>query len=93
MEPDRFDEAVLRQTNRTARRAFPVVFMLDGPAFFQLRDQLVDTYRQLRAAQGQPLRRLRLQARFAGLLLRQFLQPMEASGLSPSRSQAVEPLP
>ena len=80
MDPNRFDEEVMRQTNRTARRAFPVVFKLEGRAYFELRDQLVDTFRQLKAAQGQPLRRLGLRARFAGLLLRQFLQPMEASG-------------
>lgn len=92
MEPDRFDEAVLRQTNCTARRAFPVVFRLDGPAFFRLRDQLVDTHLQLRAGRGPSLRRLRLQVRFAGLLLRQFLQPMDASGLSVSRTQAVASL-
>ena len=79
MDPNRFDEEVMRQTNRTARRAFPVVFKLDGPAYFELRDQLVDTFRQIKTAQGQPLRQLGLKARFAGLLLRQFLQPMEAS--------------
>jgi magnesium-protoporphyrin IX monomethyl ester (oxidative) cyclase len=78
MDPDRFDEEVMRQTNRTARRAFPVVFQLT-PAYFELRDQLVDTFRQIKAAQAQPLRQLGLKVRFASLLLRQFLQPMQRS--------------
>jgi magnesium-protoporphyrin IX monomethyl ester (oxidative) cyclase len=67
----------MRQTNRTAARAFPVVFVLDGSRYFQLRDQLVDTYRQLKASAGQPLRQLGLRARFGWLLLQQFLQPMQ----------------
>lgn len=79
MDPNRFDEDVMRQTNRTARRAFPVVFVLDGSRYFQLRDQLVDTYRQLKDCAGQPLKRMGLNARFGWLLLRQFLQPMQAS--------------
>ncbi|SBO43650.1 magnesium-protoporphyrin IX monomethyl ester (oxidative) cyclase [Cyanobium sp. NIES-981] len=79
MDPDHFDAEVMRQTNRTARRAFPVVFQLEGSAYLALRDQLVATFRQLRASRGQPLRRLGLQGRFALLLLRQFLQPMVPS--------------
>ncbi|MEB3334001.1 MAG: magnesium-protoporphyrin IX monomethyl ester (oxidative) cyclase, partial [Cyanobacteriota bacterium] len=35
LEPAGFDADVIRQTNRTARRAFPVVFVL-GPTFFAL---------------------------------------------------------
>jgi magnesium-protoporphyrin IX monomethyl ester (oxidative) cyclase len=85
MDPSRFDEEVMRHTNRTARRAFPVVFQLEGPAYFQLRDQLVETFRAIKATASQPagvgrcLRRLGLRIRFAGLLLRQFLQPMVCS--------------
>jgi magnesium-protoporphyrin IX monomethyl ester (oxidative) cyclase len=82
MDPDRFDAEVMRQTNRTARRAFPVVFRLT-PAYFALRDQLVETFREITAAQGQPLRQLGCKARFAVLLLRQFLQPMERSMAEP----------
>jgi magnesium-protoporphyrin IX monomethyl ester (oxidative) cyclase len=78
MDPDRFDAEVMRQTNRTARRAFPVVFQLT-PTYFELRDQLVDTFRGMKACQAQPLRQLGLKLRFASLLLRQFLQPMERS--------------
>lgn len=84
LDPDRFDEEVMRQTNRTARRAFPVVFRLDGTAYLALRDQLVVTFRSLNACKGQPLRRLGLRIRFAVLLLRQVLQPMEASGSQPA---------
>jgi magnesium-protoporphyrin IX monomethyl ester (oxidative) cyclase len=79
IDPDRFDAEVMRQTNRTAARAFPVVFVLDGSCYVQLRDQLVDTYRQIKASTGRPLRLLGLRARFGWLLLRQFLQPMQAS--------------
>jgi magnesium-protoporphyrin IX monomethyl ester (oxidative) cyclase len=82
MDPDRFDAEVMRQTNRTARRAFPAVFKLT-PAYFALRDQLVVTFRAIKAAQGQPLRQLGCKARFAVLLLRQFLQPMERSNAQP----------
>ena len=78
MDPDRFDAEVMRQTNRTARRAFPVVFQLT-PTYFELRDQLVETFRRIKASQGQPVHQLRLKLRFASLLLRQFLQPMEVS--------------
>jgi len=80
MDPDRFDAEVMRQTNRTARRAFPVVFCLTAD-YFELRDQLVDTFRQIKAAHGLPLRRLGLQMRFALLMLRQFLQPMQRSAV------------
>ncbi|EDY37667.1 magnesium-protoporphyrin IX monomethyl ester aerobic oxidative cyclase [Cyanobium sp. PCC 7001] len=79
LDPAAFDAEVMRQTNRTARRAFPVVFQLEGSAYLALRDQLVATFRQLGTTEGQPLRRLGLQARFAVLLLRQFLQPMVPS--------------
>ena len=82
IDPDRFDAEVMRQTNRTARRAFPVVFELESSHYIALRDQLVDTFRRLKASAADPLgpgrllRRLGLRARFAGLLLRQFCQPM-----------------
>jgi magnesium-protoporphyrin IX monomethyl ester (oxidative) cyclase len=78
LEPVGFDDDVIRQTNRTARRAFPVVFVL-GPTYFALRDRLIETFRQIRAAEGAPLRRLGLGLRFSQLLLRQFFQPMEPS--------------
>jgi magnesium-protoporphyrin IX monomethyl ester (oxidative) cyclase len=54
LEAARFDEDVIRHTNRTARRA-------------------------IQAAKGQPLRQLGTKARFAALLPRQALQPMEPS--------------
>ena len=79
MDPDRFDEEVMRQTNRTAARAFPVVFQLEGTAYFSLRDQLVQTYRAMKQGHGQPLRQLVLKARFGLLLLRQLLQPMQST--------------
>ncbi|WP_390625468.1 magnesium-protoporphyrin IX monomethyl ester (oxidative) cyclase [Vulcanococcus limneticus] len=85
MDPSLFDEEVMRQTNRTARRAFPVVFALEGRAYFELRDRLVETYRAIKALAEEPsglgraLRKLGLQVRFAGLLVRQFGQPMVAS--------------
>ena len=79
MDPALFDAEVMRQTNRTARRAFPWVFDLEQSRFIALRDQIVDTFRAIKAAgaAGQPLRKLGLQLRFAGLLLRQFSQPMQ----------------
>ena len=83
MDPVRFDEEVVRQTNRTARRAFPVVFEL-GPNYFRLRDQLVETFRDIKDSQAHPLRKLALKMRFAGLLLRQFLQPMQRSAEVPA---------
>ncbi len=85
MDPDRFDAEVMRQTNRTARRAFPRVFDLENSQFLALRDQLVDTFRRLNnSKRDQPglagaWTRLGLRLRFGQLLLRQFLQPMQAS--------------
>lgn len=96
IDPDRFDAEVIRQTNRTARRAFPVVFSLDGPRYFELRDQLVHTFRQIKThAERAPvplrlLQSLGLRLRFIGLLLRQFLQPMEPSA-GPSSLQPLSP--
>ena len=77
MDPGLFDAEVMRQTNRTARRAFPCVFDLENSHYIALRDQIVETFRELKQASG--LGKLGLQLRFAGLLLRQFLQPMVAS--------------
>ena len=84
LDPNQFDAEVMRQTNRTARRAFPVVFDLEESAFLALRDRLVTTFRELRQARNRPLRRLVLQGRFATLLLRQFCQPMVAAGSTPA---------
>jgi magnesium-protoporphyrin IX monomethyl ester (oxidative) cyclase len=81
MDPSCFDEEVMRQTNRTARRAFPRVFNLEGGTSFDLRDQLVDTFRAIKATAAEPaslgraLKALGLRGRFAALLLRQFSQP------------------
>ncbi len=86
IDPARFDAEVMRQTNRTARRAFPYVFTLAGNRYQALRDQLVATFRQMQALGEQPttpgrfLLKQGLRLRFAALLVRQFCQPMEASG-------------
>ncbi len=77
MDPAHFDAEVMRQTNRTASRAFPWVFDLQGSRYLELRDQIVSTYRQLKQCRG--LGRPALKLRFAGLLLRQFSQPMQPS--------------
>jgi magnesium-protoporphyrin IX monomethyl ester (oxidative) cyclase len=79
MEPAVFDADVMRHTNDTARRAFPRVFRLD-PEYLRLRDQIVDTFRSLKRASG--FQKLRLKLRFAGLLWRQFTQPMEPGRIS-----------
>lgn len=73
-----FDAEVMRQTNRTARRAFPRVFDLENSDYLALRDRLVATYQQIKdtGSGGGPLRWLGLRLRFAGLLIRQFCQPM-----------------
>jgi magnesium-protoporphyrin IX monomethyl ester (oxidative) cyclase len=77
MDPALFDAEVMRQTNRTASRAFPWVFDLESSTYLSLRDRIVDTFRQLKQAKG--LQKLGLKLRFAGLLLRQFSQPMRAT--------------
>jgi magnesium-protoporphyrin IX monomethyl ester (oxidative) cyclase len=85
MDPAGFDAEVMRQTNRTARRAFPAVFDLENSRYLELRDRLVATFRALKVAAAEPvgparlLHRLGLRLRFAGLLLQQFLQPMQSS--------------
>jgi magnesium-protoporphyrin IX monomethyl ester (oxidative) cyclase len=87
LDPTQFDTEVIRQTNRTARRAFPVVFALEDERWFELRDRMVALHRQL--GEGGPagvaswLGRLGLRIRFAALLLRQFSQPMVASEANP----------
>ena len=81
-----FDAEVIRQTNRTAERAFPCVFALADGRWFALRDQLVAVHRQLRQPSDRAsgalgwLRALALRLRFALLLLRQFCLPMRPSG-------------
>jgi magnesium-protoporphyrin IX monomethyl ester (oxidative) cyclase len=50
------------------------VFDLESSTYLNLRDRIVDTFRQLKQAKG--LQKLGLKLRFAGLLLRQFSQPM-----------------
>ena len=50
MDPTSFDAEVIRQTNRTAGRAFPWVFDLDSSHYLALRDQIVDTFRAIQAA-------------------------------------------
>jgi magnesium-protoporphyrin IX monomethyl ester (oxidative) cyclase len=77
MDPALFDAEVMRQTNRTAMRAFPWVFELESSNYLGLRDRIVDTFRQMKQAGG--LQKLGLKLRFAGLLLRQFSQPMRAT--------------
>jgi len=87
IDPARFDAEVMRQTNRTARRAFPYVFTFEGNRYVELRDQLVDTFRQMQALREQPatpgrfLKNLGLKLRFARLLVHQFCQPIEATGV------------
>ncbi len=80
MDAAAFDAEVMRQTNRTARRAFPRVFDLEHSNYLQLRDRLVATYSELKASGPGSLRRLGLRLRFVGLLFRQFWQPMVDSG-------------
>jgi magnesium-protoporphyrin IX monomethyl ester (oxidative) cyclase len=77
MDPGLFDAEVMRQTNRTAMRAFPWVFELENSNYLALRDRIVDTFRRMKQAGG--LQKLGLKLRFAGLLLRQFSQPMRAT--------------
>lgn len=82
LDPARFDEEVIRQTNRTAERAFPAVYALADDSFFSLRDQVVATLANLRAVRqagvgpGAVVRRLALRVQLADLLLRQLSQPM-----------------
>ena len=79
MDPEAFDAEVMRQTNRTARRAFPWVFDLENGQFIALRDRLVACFQEMGAARREgasPLRQLGLKLRFGALLWRQFFQPM-----------------
>ncbi len=79
MDPASFDAEVMRQTNRTARRAFPWVFDLEGSRYLELRDRVVACHRELQAGKAEGaglLRQLGRRLRFGRLLLEQFLQPM-----------------
>ena len=68
-------------------RAFPVVFALEDDRWFELRDRMVALHCQLGeggdAGLGGWLGRLGLRIQFGLLLLRQFSQPMVASGVEP----------
>jgi magnesium-protoporphyrin IX monomethyl ester (oxidative) cyclase len=77
MDPALFDAEVMRQTNRTASRAFPWVFDLETSDYLSLRDRIVDIFRRMKQAGG--LQKLGLKLHFAALLLRQFSQPMRAT--------------
>lgn len=82
-----FDADVMRQTGRTARRAFTDVFTFEAIRNVELRVPLADTFRQMQALGEQPatpgrfLKNLGLKLRFAELLVHQFCQPMEATGV------------
>jgi len=77
IDPDRFDEEVIRRTNATARNAFPVVFNFENNQFLLLRNQIVDVFRQTKESSG--LKRLSLRLHFMGLLIKQFTLPMQSS--------------
>jgi magnesium-protoporphyrin IX monomethyl ester (oxidative) cyclase len=83
----RFDADVMRQTGRTARRAFTDVFTFEAIRNVELRVPLADTFRQIQALGEQPatpgrfLQNQGLKLRFAGLLVRQFCQLIEATGV------------
>ena len=77
IDPDRFDEEVIRRTNATARNAFPVVFNLDNNQFLLLRNQIVDVFRQTKESSG--LKKLSLRLHFMELLIKQFTLPMQSS--------------
>jgi magnesium-protoporphyrin IX monomethyl ester (oxidative) cyclase len=62
------------------------VFDLEQSDYIALRDQIVETFRQLKQSSG--LQKLGLKLRFAGLLLRQFSQPMQASSAPHQESMA-----
>jgi hypothetical protein len=77
----------MQQTHRTARRVFNDVFTFDGISCGTLRGKLVGPFRQMRVLGEQPaepscfLQKQGLKRRFGGLLLLQFCQPMEATGV------------
>ena len=55
------------------------MFDLDQGQYLELRDRLVSCFQQMQARKAEPgalLAKLGLKLRFAGLLLRQFCQPM-----------------
>jgi len=63
------------------------VFTFQGSRYDELRDQLLDTFRQMPALGVQPANPGRfllhqgLKLQFAVLMLRQFCQPMQATGV------------
>ncbi|MFL0791012.1 MAG: magnesium-protoporphyrin IX monomethyl ester (oxidative) cyclase [Prochlorococcus sp.] len=72
-----FDSEVITRTNEAARRAFPKVFNFEDGKFLQLRDQIVDNFREAQNSSG--LAKRRFQLRFVQLMIRQFFQPMDST--------------
>ena len=79
MDARQFDTEVIKATNRSARRAFPVVFKLTGTNFMAHRDGIVHCFQQLqaKAAQGWRFDCFLIRLKLVGHGLRQFLSPME----------------
>ena len=85
MVQSRFDKEVMCNTNRTAHRAFRVVFSLEGRAYFELPERLLEVFCAINATANksegpvQLLEKIALKARFADLLLGRLNQPMVPS--------------
>ena len=79
MDARQFDTEVIKATNRSARRAFPVVFKLTGTNFMAHRDGIVHCFQQLqtKAAKGWRFDCFLIRLKLVGHGLRQFLSPME----------------
>lgn len=86
LDATEFDQEVIRQTNNTSARAFPVVLNTEHPAFFPRLQKCSDLNQQMGAIdrQSQPkwlkaLRKLPLQLSVVGHLLRLYLiAPVDA---------------
>ena len=82
IDSHRLEAEVMRQTCITSSRTWRVVSRL-RLAEFALRAQLVETFREIKSAPGDPLLQLGFKARLAGLLPRLCFQPPERSTAQP----------
>ncbi len=75
IDPIKFDEEVIIQTNNTSKNSFPWVYKFDDGKFLEMRLQILDAFKSFRSSSGVP--KSMNFVKFATLILRQFALPME----------------
>ena len=75
VDPVKFDEEVIIQTNNTSKNAFPWVYKFDDGKFIEMRSLILQAFRDWQEEKG--MKKPFAFVKFASLILRQFALPME----------------